>query len=167
MFAAVAQSLHARRVPSSEPVIFGIYYSNRAVEDDPSTELYPTLNLLPLKVMVQEKTRLMELAHDVQQDLHRIMSLANSTVGLWEIKEWTGVAVDVFVNFLNLPKGQETPDVFHEVVDDGLFNGVDRPTSRASPDPLSFDAPWLSKNPVRGAFPMPQPPPSQQEMSLA
>ncbi|CRK13661.1 hypothetical protein BN1708_010896 [Verticillium longisporum] len=153
MFAAVAQSLHARRVPSSEPVIFGIYYSNRAVEDDPSTELYPTLNLLPLKVMVQEKTRLMELAHDVQQDLHRIMSLANSTVGLWEIKEWTGVAVDVFVNFLNLPKGQETPDVFHEVVDDGLFNGVDRPTSRASPDPLSFDAPWLSKNPVRGAFP--------------
>ncbi|EEY23903.1 conserved hypothetical protein [Verticillium alfalfae VaMs.102] len=153
MFAAIARSLHARRVPSSEPVIFGIYYSNRAEEDNPSTELYPTLNLLPLKVMVQEKTGLMELAQNVQQDLHRITSLTNSTVGLWEIKEWTGVAVDVFVNFLNLPKGQETPNVFHEVVDDRLFNGVDRPTSRASPDPSNFDAPWLSKNPVRGAFP--------------
>ncbi|KAM9876129.1 amino acid adenylation domain-containing protein [Verticillium dahliae] len=153
VFAAVAQSLHARRVPSSEPVIFGIYYSNRAEKDDPATELYPTLNLLPLKVMVQEKTGLMELAQDVQQDLHRITSLANSTVGLWEIKEWTGVAVDVFVNFLNLPKRQEPPDVFHEVVDDRLFNEDNRPTSRASPDPSNFDATWLSKNTVRGAFP--------------
>ncbi|KAK5194220.1 hypothetical protein LTR16_007118, partial [Cryomyces antarcticus] len=39
----------------------------------------------------------------IQRDLQEIGDQHNSTAGLWEIEQWTGVKVDSFVNFLKLP----------------------------------------------------------------
>ncbi|KAM0279736.1 hypothetical protein ACHAQH_004427 [Verticillium albo-atrum] len=152
-FAVVAQSLYARRASRTGSVILGIYYSNRKEEDDTTMAFYPTLNLVPLTIMIQGETKAMDVARQVQQDLHRITSLVNSTVGLWEIKEWTGIEIDVFVNFLNLPKETQTSDMLQEVVDEQLFNEIDSPRPPTTPWDPSLDAPWLKNNAVLNAFP--------------
>ncbi|KAJ4414076.1 Non-ribosomal peptide synthetase [Gnomoniopsis sp. IMI 355080] len=84
--------------------VFGVYLANR---DTFPTLQYPTLCLVPLRVVITQDFRLLEVAANVQRDLHLISDSANVGVGLWEVKEWTGVVVDSFVNFLSLPEGEE------------------------------------------------------------
>ncbi|KAK3342242.1 hypothetical protein B0H65DRAFT_575164 [Neurospora tetraspora] len=80
-------------------VVFGVYLANRSSE---LSEIpYPTLCLVPLRVRVQES--LLSMAKRIQEDLYKISDVENVGVGLWEIKEWTGVVVDGFVNFLSVP----------------------------------------------------------------
>jgi len=50
--------------------------------------------------------KLTELAGEVQHDLQDISNPSNASASLFEIKEWTGVQVDTFVNFLSLPDTQ-------------------------------------------------------------
>jgi aryl carrier-like protein len=84
-------------------VVFGIYLANRAAANDGLPHTYPTLNLVPLKVDSPAGRSLLDIAGNIQRDLHQITSEGRSNVGLWEIARWTGIQVTSFVNFLSLP----------------------------------------------------------------
>ncbi|KAI7012005.1 peptide synthetase, partial [Hortaea werneckii] len=108
----------------TEDLLLGIYLSSRT--QLPSLEHLPapTLNLVPLAVRAPRSKPLVALAREVQRDLERINNSSSSSsaedgdreqggnlssVGLWEIKQWTGREVDTFVNFLRVP-GDEADD---------------------------------------------------------
>lgn len=91
--------------------VFGIYLANRtgeAEESETANDLihYPTLCLVPLLVPSPTQRSLVDLAQQIQKDIHAISSSqapslpAPATAGLWEIRDWTGIEVDSFVNFL-------------------------------------------------------------------
>lgn len=85
-------------------VVFGIYLANRSLPlQGLPTMVAPTLSLVPLLVRAALTTPILESAKIIQQDLHAISSPQNSRVGLWEIKDLTGVEIDCFVNILSLP----------------------------------------------------------------
>ncbi|KAF4337915.1 hypothetical protein FBEOM_8198 [Fusarium beomiforme] len=85
-------------------VVFGMYLANRAAASDTLPRVYPTLNLVPLKVDSPIDLPLTAVARTIQRDIHQITSHGRSNVGLWEISQWTGVQVDSFVNFLSISK---------------------------------------------------------------
>jgi aryl carrier-like protein/NRPS condensation-like uncharacterized protein len=95
------------RTPGDKEVVVGIYLANRAshlgihVED----KAIPTVNLVPLRVSRPLETRILDLARRIQRDVCTVGSPVNAGVSLAEIKKWTGVEVDTFVNFLRLPDG--------------------------------------------------------------
>ncbi|KAJ4405551.1 hypothetical protein N0V85_004655 [Neurospora sp. IMI 360204] len=97
-------------------VVFGVYLANRYSE---LSEIpYPTLCLVPLRVRVQES--LLSMAKRIQEDLDKISDPENVGVGLWEIKEWTGVVVDDgFVNFLSVPTMSSSDSNSNEAGKDG------------------------------------------------
>ncbi|UKZ61521.1 NRPS [Trichoderma atroviride] len=82
-------------------VIFGIYLANRS--DEALPPIYPTLNLVPLRVEVARSDSLLEVASAIQDDIHLVYIEGRADVGLWEVAAWTGVRVTSFVNFLSLP----------------------------------------------------------------
>ncbi|RBA16864.1 hypothetical protein FPRO05_01588 [Fusarium proliferatum] len=88
--------------PDNGSVVFGMYLANRAAASDRLPQVYPTLNLIPLRVDSPIELPLSSLAKNIQRDLHQIASDGRSDVGLWEIDQWTGVQVKSFVNFLSL-----------------------------------------------------------------
>ncbi|KAK0710305.1 hypothetical protein B0T26DRAFT_654462 [Lasiosphaeria miniovina] len=113
-FAAYAVSLSSWVTEAGEPkpeeVVFGIYIANRAEIDEQNELPYPTLCLIPLRVRIPSDAGLVKLASSIQEDLHSISSPNIAAVGLWEVKEWTGVMVHSFVNFLSLPAGHHAPN---------------------------------------------------------
>ncbi|KAH9826478.1 Nonribosomal peptide synthetase [Teratosphaeria destructans] len=88
----------------AEDVVLGIYLANRSHLPDLDQLRAPTLNLVPLVVRAASRTPILTLAQQVTTDLNDIGTAENSGVGLWQIKDWTGVTVDTFVNFLKLPE---------------------------------------------------------------
>jgi hypothetical protein len=84
-------------------VVFGIYLANRAAANDGLPHTYPTLNLVPLKVDSPAGRSLLDIAGNIQRDIHQITSEGRSNVGFWEIARWTGIQITSFVNFLSLP----------------------------------------------------------------
>lgn len=131
-------------------VVFGVYLANR--DRTPSLHC-PTLCLVPLRVEVPRDFRLLEVAASIQQDLHLISDPTYVGVGLWEIKEWTGVVVDSFVNFLSLPEGEEqagTDGV--RLIEVGF--GEDASTEGKNAIVGPGQARWLEKNTVRDAYPV-------------
>ncbi|KAF5709481.1 non-ribosomal peptide synthetase [Fusarium globosum] len=88
--------------PDNGSVVFGMYLANRAAASDRLPQVYPTLNLVPLRVDSPIELPLSSVAKNIQRDLHQITSDGRSDVGLWEIDQWTGVQVKSFVNFLSL-----------------------------------------------------------------
>ena len=106
LFAAYAEFLASTAVLDGaarpETVVFGIYLANRG-ENDPGAGTYPSLRLVPLRVVLRDSPGLFELAGAIQRDIHTISSPSHVEVGLWEIKDWTGITVDSFVNFLTAP----------------------------------------------------------------
>ena len=91
---------------SSKDVIFGIYLSNRHLPIANIESLVaPTLNIVPIRVSAPGSKSTIEVARQAQDDLAAIGDPENSTVSLWQIREWTGVQVDCFFNFLKLPRG--------------------------------------------------------------
>ncbi|KAF2673972.1 hypothetical protein BT63DRAFT_172487 [Microthyrium microscopicum] len=83
-----------------EAVVLGIYMANRP--DTPST--VPTLNILPLKITPSNS--IVDTARQIQGDLAQIRELANSTVSMWQIYEWTGICIETTVNFLGAEEGE-------------------------------------------------------------
>jgi len=82
--------------------VVGIYLANRA--SHPSTTA-PTLCIVPLRIrmhdtMDDDNDVLFTTAKQIQADLEKISAREVVGTGLWEIREWTGVSVDCFVNFL-------------------------------------------------------------------
>ncbi|OLN95216.1 Hydroxamate-type ferrichrome siderophore peptide synthetase [Colletotrichum chlorophyti] len=149
--ARALQKLNGEKSGSNmENVAFGIYYANRSLADN-LEDTFPTLNLVPIKVSLDLATDMIQIAKKVQDDLHLISS--HSTVGLWEIRDWTGVEIDCFVNFLNLA---EEPNA---VLQQGELSLEPVSDTRAI---QSFDsngsssacaAPWLKDNVVLDSFP--------------
>lgn len=174
-FAAYAQVL-ASSTPrfnnSTHDVVLGVYLANRAINGSTQELPYPTLCLVPLRVRVEigggGDSQLLEAAARVQSDLHEISAAENISVGLWEIKKWTGVVVDSFVNFLSLPTHDEDEDddgkqslgsnrVRLEAIghDEGLTDAVLSAAGKdidqhgaVYPDMLS----WVQENVVRDAY---------------
>lgn len=98
-----------RASSATEDVVFGIYLANREESDndnDAALTAFPTLCLVPLIVRSPAQTSLVDIAAQVQRDINNISSPSSNgaaaplTAALWEIREWTGVSVDSFVNFL-------------------------------------------------------------------
>ncbi|KAF9880550.1 peptide synthetase [Colletotrichum karsti] len=157
-FAAVAKALQSSKVSSSSSsatsIVFGIYYANRSLAED-LEPTFPTLNLVPLKVQVENNSSIISVAKQVQQDLHLISS--HSTVGLWEVRDWTGIDIDCFVNFLHLGDGNtdalQQGNVSFELVSNGdQIEGLSQKLDVASFS-ASCSSQWLSDNAVRDAFP--------------
>ncbi|KAF5617072.1 hypothetical protein F52700_12714 [Fusarium sp. NRRL 52700] len=90
------------KTPDNGSVVFGMYLANRAAASDRLPQVYPTLNLVPLRVDSPIELPLLSVAKNIQRDIHQITSDGRSDVGLWEIDQWTGVQVKSFVNFLSL-----------------------------------------------------------------
>ena len=88
----------------SNDAILGIYLSNRGHLRDLDTLATPTLNLVPLRVRLSDRKRLIDIAKEIHADLQQIGSVENSSVTLLEIERWTGVKIDTFLNFLKLPE---------------------------------------------------------------
>jgi hypothetical protein len=71
------------------------------------TAAIPTVNLLPLRVRTPLTQSTLDAAKQIQRDIQNISELAHASASLYEIKTWTGVTVDSFVNFLTLPSTEE------------------------------------------------------------
>ncbi|ROT43822.1 N-(5-amino-5-carboxypentanoyl)-L-cysteinyl-D-valine synthase [Sodiomyces alkalinus F11] len=167
LFAAVAKVLHGqgggRR--KDKDVVLGIYYANRNWNNDGDDEndhgleagSYPTLNLLPVKVSMEGSPSLMRVAEQIQRDLHLITSPVNATVGLWEVKDWTGVTVDVFVNFINTPLEGGRSDLETTWIEQvsGAGPDMEEAEDRAAETTQTreWDSLCVKKNAVRDAFP--------------
>lgn len=140
-FSAYAKVLAAQS--SQSCVVFGVYLANRAAMIDlPSS--YPTLNLVPLRVDIQENEDVVAIASRVQRDLLEIGSEGRADAGLWEISWWTTVKVSSFVNFLSITEPES----------EGLLKLV--PAGDEAPgEPLSSTAEqWLDTNAVLGDYPV-------------
>ena len=146
-FAAYAEYLSSLAPSRSTSVVFGVYLANRT-DKTVGAEDFPTLRLVPIKAVLREDTGLVEVAKQIQEDIHVISAVEHIDVGLWEIQEWTGVVVNSFVNFLGAPvNGCELGGVKLEVEE--VDWNEERPSNAES---------WVSPrelegNLVRGAFP--------------
>lgn len=137
----------------SNDIVFGVYIANRGNEQDLP---FPTLCLVPLRVRVPRIFDIAEVASAIQRDIFEVSRPENVCVGLWEIKDWSGVIIESFVNFLSLPgdvspKGKDEGGVGFEAI------GPDKATSStaddsAAPEPRQVS--WLEKNAVRDAYPV-------------
>jgi amino acid adenylation domain-containing protein len=104
LFLAIYAKLHAKRTRSTDTVL-GIYLANRSlacvVDDHTSNNTaIPTLNIVPLCIKNAQRSSTLDAARSIQHDLQRISEHAHATTSLAEIAAWTGVKVDVCVNFL-------------------------------------------------------------------
>jgi amino acid adenylation domain-containing protein len=99
--------------PQDTDVIIGIYLANRSLPlHSIARAPVPTVNLVPLRVSTPLTTDVLGVAAQIQSDIQEISSLARASVGLWEIKRWTGVVIDSFINFLKLPGNEDQPTVY-------------------------------------------------------
>ncbi|KAJ8117348.1 hypothetical protein OPT61_g1437 [Boeremia exigua] len=95
---------------STADIVIGIYLANRALPiDELSTTAVPTVNLLPLRIRTPLSTSLVNTATQIQSDLQILSEPSHATTSLFEINEWTGIKIDTFVNFLNLPDVESAP----------------------------------------------------------
>lgn len=148
--AAYAQLLSrlGTSITESSDIVFGIYLANRSHQlPGLPTLAAPTVNLVPLRVREALHAPVLEVAKNIQHDLHLIGSVENSRVGLWEIYDWTGVQIDCFVNFLTLPdlKGTQEEDGTN-----GLRLGLEHvaidPGSKEYVAHTENDREWFQKN---------------------
>lgn len=96
-------------ITDDDDIVFGIYLANRSHQlAGLPTLAAPTVNLVPLRIRKALRAPALEIAKNIQHDLHQISTVENSRVGLWEIYDWTGVQIDCFVNFLTLPDLKST-----------------------------------------------------------
>ncbi|PNP39728.1 hypothetical protein TGAMA5MH_08399 [Trichoderma gamsii] len=139
---------------SKKTIVFGIYLANRS--DEALRSIYPTLNLVPLRVEVARDDPLLEVASSIQDDIHHVSIEGRADVGLWEVAAWTGVRVTSFVNFVSLPgvsseiPNDDSADV--ELVPLQSEDDVLGPLVDGNDEEKHFHS-CILKNPVRDAFP--------------
>ena len=162
-FAAYARFLAPSSGPSSTDnprrVVFGIYLANRDGGSDTGAQVYPLLRLVPLRVVLRDGADLFEIAVEIQKDIHAISSAVNVDVGLWEIKDRTGITVDSFVNFLGAsPDGSNVEEngVRVEIVDalEEDFDLAPDGSGESGDDQGAWRSSEMARNPVRDAFPV-------------
>lgn len=131
-------------------VIFGIYLANRDTQSDGLSAIYPTLNLVPLRVGFSPGVNLITVAAAVQKDLQLIQSDGMAHVGLWEIYNWTGIQIQTFVNFLSLlddDADTNTPGLVRNPEEDKLCANDSKAMEL-------LKQPWLANNVVNEAYPV-------------
>ncbi|KAJ5387232.1 hypothetical protein N7509_009773 [Penicillium cosmopolitanum] len=109
---ALYARVHARVLAGEDntPLVVGLYLANRShVMDGLSELMAPTLNIVPLILDTDGKDSLFVAARKIQDDINKISRVEYVGVSLAEIAEWTGVCVDVCVNFLRLPESEDEP----------------------------------------------------------
>ncbi|KAH6618412.1 non-ribosomal peptide synthetase [Chaetomium sp. MPI-SDFR-AT-0129] len=152
-FAAYAESVArlADRRPSN--VVFGVYLANRGDDDQPGAEFYPLLRLVPLCLRFWTRD-LLDLAATVQRMMLTISKRVYNEAGLWEIKEWTGVTVDSFVNFLPRRKAMmgESQGLSLELGKSSINRTLDEGTQGLDGTPK--DVISVVPDSVRDAFPV-------------
>ncbi|PHH92119.1 hypothetical protein CDD83_8882 [Cordyceps sp. RAO-2017] len=158
VLAALATSIGGQDACSGEKaVVLGIYLASRAEGQDSPLAVYPTLNLVPLKVQLGRGCSAITLARGIQEDIHSMGIAGRADVGLWEILAWTGMKIDCFINFLAEPPVEAasadpepvtlTP-IREEVGEGDAADGeLSASTSRAA-----WEEPWLQKNSIRDAI---------------
>ena len=98
-FASLNRAQH--QSDRTEDVILGVYLANRGLPiEGLSDKTVPVLNLVPLRVRKPYSSAILTSARKIQQDLQEIGNGNNALVALWEIKQWTGIVLDSFVNIL-------------------------------------------------------------------
>jgi ferricrocin synthase len=149
---AVVRTMSTRISKEGKAIVFGVYLANRALIEGLENIPFPTLNLLPLKVIIGHDMNLWQTAGEIQSDLHEISAMPNATAGLWEIKKWTGTEINSFVNFLTLPDSPSTltPGIFVEEITsisagDDLTNGAVK---------VAPEMDWMAANAIRDAYPV-------------
>ncbi|KAH7548793.1 hypothetical protein BM1_10818 [Bipolaris maydis] len=105
LFLAIYAKLHSRLPHSTttdDNIVLGIYLANRSLSCTPELPgaAIPTLNLVPLRVSTPQSRSVVESAKQVQAHLRHLNDATLATTSLVEIERWTGVKIDVFVNFL-------------------------------------------------------------------
>ncbi|KAF2733065.1 hypothetical protein EJ04DRAFT_495911 [Polyplosphaeria fusca] len=106
LFLAIIAKLYASltSTPPSADIVIGIYLANRSHPlPHLATAPIPTLNIVPLRVSAPQDIDLTDVAAQIQYDVQEMSSTQNACVSLWEIDLWTGVKIDICVNFLTLP----------------------------------------------------------------
>ncbi|KAI1933801.1 hypothetical protein LOZ66_006309 [Ophidiomyces ophidiicola] len=109
IFLAVYAKIHMKYFShcsnsTHESLVLGLYLANRSNAMDGLLELAaPTLNIVPLHIKNPRGCATIQLAQSIQRDIHSISNVQNSCVSLNEIAKWTGVTLDVIVNFLRYP----------------------------------------------------------------
>lgn len=94
--------------PTGQDVVICIYLANRSLPIHGIAQAaIPTVNVIPLRVSAPRETDIIDVAAQIQYDIQEISSLENASVSLWEVKEWAGVKIDTFVNFLKLPHAEQ------------------------------------------------------------
>ncbi|CAK7267432.1 NRPS [Sporothrix epigloea] len=148
---------------NNEDVIFGIYLANRGqgVESEEELAAYPTLCLVPLLVRSPAQRQVADIATQVQADI-RDMSTDDSlsmaaplTASLWEIQQWTGIAIDSFVNFLLPEDNGSTTDANGTTSKTIVLQPTGEPLHAEGsklPALLPSAFPALQSNCVRGAY---------------
>ena len=136
------------RITESSDIVFGIYLANRSHQlPGLPTLAAPTVNLVPLRIRKALHAPVLEIARNIQRDLHLIGNVENSRVGLWEIYDWTGVQIDCFVNFLTLPDLKDTQE---EEVAEGLRLDLEHvaidPESKEYTAYKKADRKWFQNN---------------------
>jgi aryl carrier-like protein/NRPS condensation-like uncharacterized protein len=159
VLAAYAHTYPALVVPpplerSYQNVVIGVYLANRSQDiDGLVTSPSPTVNLVSLNVKAINRVSFATTAASIQSDLAQIGIAAHANTGLWQIKEWTGVQIDTFVNFLTLPaEDRNSPEdtLKIEEVKDDISQARENVSST---NPALFVAPKeLRDNPVRDAY---------------
>ncbi|TGO86380.1 hypothetical protein BPOR_0309g00080 [Botrytis porri] len=97
---------HKNDEDAEEGLIVGLYLANRfPFSRNLSTMMAPTLNLLPIKIVLMDRDEdedvaISELAKNVQKDLAKISRGGIANVGLDEIYQWTGVKVHGWINIV-------------------------------------------------------------------
>ena len=135
-------------------MLIGVYLANRTGEADAPSTFFPTLNLVPLRVVgLSPEADLVAVAKTVQQDIHAVSSHGRADVGLWEIYEWTGVTVDSFVNFLSLPDEGPSPSTANVTVTP-VKGGDVTATGGSFDSSVLLGEPWLQRNAVADAYPV-------------
>ncbi|GAB0132555.1 nrps [Epichloe bromicola] len=154
-FAALAQTLCRRQSTEQaqarpQTVVFGVYLANRIAQPGNLHAAYPTLNLVPIQVKTAEDSHLTTTAMAIHRDLQLIQTDGREQVGLWEIYNWTGIQIDIFINFLSLPDDES--DI---VLTDNDFcrkADMDQPVNPTKSAKL-LNRPWLQNNVVKNAYP--------------
>lgn len=153
LFIAAYAKFLARNLDGQDDIVFGIYLANRTSMDGFDRLPYPTLSLVPIRVRRPASRDIVTVAKSIQGDLYGISSPTNTSVGLWEIFDWTGLRIEFFVNFLSLPVPQEMDDTQGVVLDEVSDNDIEV-QSQTSSDLSPKDQQLLSSNPVKNAYPV-------------
>ncbi|KAF2226238.1 peptide synthetase [Elsinoe ampelina] len=105
LFFAAYAKIYAETNNRNDDLVIGIYLANRTEQTERLA--VPTVNLLPVRVRSPKATNVSIVAKQIQNDVKKISEDGINQTSLWEIEQWTGVKVDVFLNFVKLPAEDE------------------------------------------------------------